>query len=75
MPSAQVVTSPFAGLDLLSSAVILVDGTLLVRYLNAGAENLFATSRRKALATIGAIRGRISRCYGPTPTPSTSIAP
>lgn len=49
MPNAQAVAGIFAGLDLLSSAVILVDEALLVRYLNAGAENLFAVSRRKVL--------------------------
>ena len=38
--------SPFAGLDLLSSAVVLVDAALAIRYLNAGAENLFAISQR-----------------------------
>lgn len=51
MPNQQAVAGTFAGLDLLSSAVILVDEQLLVRYLNAGAENLFATSRCKALGT------------------------
>ena len=39
----------FAGLELLSSAVVLVDDELIVRYLNPGAENLFATSSRKIL--------------------------
>ncbi|MDR1855506.1 MAG: PAS domain-containing protein [Azoarcus sp.] len=38
---------PFAGLDLLSSAVVLVDGELILRYLNPGAENLFAISQKK----------------------------
>ncbi len=37
---------PFAGLDLLSSAVILLDGRLLIRRLNPAAENLFAVSQR-----------------------------
>jgi len=36
----------FPGLDLLSSAVILLDGRLLIRYLNPAAENLFAVSQR-----------------------------
>jgi two-component system nitrogen regulation sensor histidine kinase GlnL len=35
-----------SGLDLLSSAVILLDGRLLIRYLNPAAENLFAVSHR-----------------------------
>ena len=37
----------FAGLELLSSAVVLVDERLAIRYLNPGAENLFAVSHRK----------------------------
>ncbi|MBS0511169.1 MAG: nitrogen regulation protein NR(II) [Proteobacteria bacterium] len=37
----------FAGLELLSSAVVLVDERLVIRYLNPGAENLFAVSHRK----------------------------
>ena len=36
----------FAGLDLLSSAVILLDGQLLIRHLNPAAENLFSASQR-----------------------------
>jgi len=47
--AASSPSSPFAGLDLLSSAVVLVDAGLVIRYLNAGAENLFAISRRKLL--------------------------
>ncbi|MBA4741907.1 MAG: nitrogen regulation protein NR(II) [Azoarcus sp.] len=42
-------TGPFAGLDLLSSAVILTDDRRIVRYMNAGAENLFAVSQRRML--------------------------
>jgi len=45
-PSA---TGPFAGLELLSSAVVLIDEKLIVRYINPGAENLFAISRRKLI--------------------------
>lgn len=41
--------APFAGLDLLSSAVVLLDEQLRIRYLNPGAENLFAISQRKLL--------------------------
>ncbi|ENO86579.1 nitrogen regulation protein NR(II) [Thauera linaloolentis] len=44
-----IVTGPFAGLELLSSAVVLVDGKLVIRYINPGAENLFAISHRKLL--------------------------
>ncbi|CAI08456.1 nitrogen regulation protein NR(II) [Aromatoleum aromaticum] len=40
---------PFAGLDLLSSAIVLVDAELVIRYLNAGAENLFEVSQRRLL--------------------------
>jgi two-component system nitrogen regulation sensor histidine kinase GlnL len=41
--------SGFSGLDLLSSAVILLDGRLLIRHLNPAAENLFAVSQRNWL--------------------------
>ncbi len=37
---------PFTGLDLLSSAVILLDGKLRIRHCNPAAENLFAVSQR-----------------------------
>lgn len=43
------VSGPFAGLELLSSAVVLVDEKLIVRYINPGAENLFAISQRKLI--------------------------
>lgn len=39
--------NPFSGLDLLSSAVVLVDAELIVRHINPAAENLFSTSLRK----------------------------
>jgi len=39
----------FAGLDLLSSAVILLDDTLRIRHCNPAAENLFAVSQRACL--------------------------
>lgn len=48
-PPPPLATGPFAGLELLSSAVILVDGKLVIRYINPGAENLFAISQRKLL--------------------------
>ena len=41
----------FAGLELLSSAVLLTDGQCLIRHLNPAAENLFAISQRKLLGT------------------------
>lgn len=39
----------FSGLDLLSSAVVLVDAKLIVRHLNPAAQNLFAVSSRQLL--------------------------
>ena len=39
----------FSGLDLLSSAVVLVDAKLIIRHLNPAAENLFAVSSRQLL--------------------------
>ena len=39
----------FSGLDLLSSAVVLVDAGLILRHLNPAAENLFAVSSRQWL--------------------------
>ncbi|PKO84537.1 MAG: PAS domain-containing sensor histidine kinase [Betaproteobacteria bacterium HGW-Betaproteobacteria-11] len=40
-------TSSFGGLDLLSSAVLLVDDKRVLRYVNPAAENLFAISARQ----------------------------
>ncbi len=42
----QTTQNPFGGLDLLSSAVILLDERLAIRYLNPAAENLLAISSR-----------------------------
>jgi two-component system nitrogen regulation sensor histidine kinase GlnL len=39
----------FSGLDLLSSAVVLVDAGLIIRHVNPAAENLFAVSSRQML--------------------------
>lgn len=39
----------FSGLDLLSSAVVLVDSRLIIRHVNPAAENLFAVSSRQLL--------------------------
>lgn len=54
--SAPVPIPEFAGLDLLSSAVVLLDDNLALLYLNPAAENLFAVSSRqmvgKPLATL-----------------------
>ncbi len=38
---------PFAGLELLSSAIVLADEALCIRYLNPAAENLFSISQRR----------------------------
>ena len=48
MNAVDSATMPagFSGLDLLSSAVVLLDGQQLIRYLNPAAENLFAVSQR-----------------------------
>ncbi len=57
----------FAGLDLLSSAVILVDGRLLIRHMNPAAENLFAVSER-------VWRGRtLSQLVGTPPTLAAAL--
>lgn len=40
------MSTAFQGLDLLSSAVVLLDTRQLIRYLNPAAENLFAVSQR-----------------------------
>ena len=45
----QTKTSQFAGLDLISAAVILVDARLAIRHVNPAAENLFAASQRQLL--------------------------
>ncbi len=45
----KLPVTAFAGLDLLSSAVILLDAGLIIQYLNPAAENLFAISARQLL--------------------------
>ena len=47
--SAHEPYTAFSGLDLLSSAIVLVDARLVVRHVNPAAENLFAISSRKLL--------------------------
>lgn len=44
--SAHSPSSPFNGLDLLASAVILTDSRLVIRHVNPAAENMFAVSSR-----------------------------
>lgn len=46
MSVMNVTHSSFAGLDLLASAVLLLDDGLAVRYINAAGENLLAVSGR-----------------------------
>ena len=50
-PNAKFKPAPrvsrFSGLELLSTAVLLVDGDLVIRYVNAGAENLFGISAKR----------------------------
>jgi len=48
-PSRHPNPAAFAGLDLLSSAVLLLDGQLRIRHCNPAAENLFAVSQRVCL--------------------------
>ena len=59
------VDAAFAGIDLLSSAVILVDADLRVRRCNPAAENLFAVSQRACrdapLATLFDAPGALAR--------------
>jgi two-component system nitrogen regulation sensor histidine kinase GlnL len=50
--SVMNATEPFnafSGLDLLSTAIVLVDARLVVRHVNPAAENLFAVSSRQLL--------------------------
>lgn len=47
--NASVTFNAFSGLDLLSSAVVLVDARLIIRHVNPAAENLFAVSSRQLL--------------------------
>lgn len=51
MNSQEAPATPgaFAGLDLLSSAVVLIDTRLRIRHCNPAAENLFAVSQRACL--------------------------
>jgi len=49
MSAQQQPSSEFSGLDLLSSAVILLDGQRLIRHMNPAAENLFSASMRSWL--------------------------
>ncbi|MBL8428200.1 MAG: nitrogen regulation protein NR(II) [Dechloromonas sp.] len=58
--SAMDITHPaFSGLDLLASAVLLIDDQQLIRYVNASGENLLAISSR---SVIGKPLGAICTC-------------
>ena len=46
MANMNASYASFAGLDLLASAVLLIDDGLLVRYINPAGENLLAVSSR-----------------------------
>ncbi len=56
MLGMNVTHASFAGLDLLASAVLLIDEGQIIRYINAAGENLLAVSSRsvvgKALAAV-----------------------
>ncbi len=49
MAGMNITHASFAGLDLLASAVLLIDDELAVRYINAAGENLLAVSSRMAV--------------------------
>jgi two-component system nitrogen regulation sensor histidine kinase GlnL len=64
---SQPLAQPFCGLDLLSSAVVLLDAELRILYLNPAAENLFA-------ANAGLRTGRpLSDLLGNTPDLTAAI--
>ena len=47
----NVTHASFAGLDLLASAVLLIDDGQLIRYINAAGENLLAVSSRSVVGS------------------------
>ena len=52
----NVTHASFAGLDLLASAVLLIDEGQIIRYINAAGENLLAVSNRSAVGkTLAAV--------------------
>ena len=59
MAGMNVTHSSFAGLDLLASAVLLLDDALAIRYINAAGENLLAVSSR---AVIGQTLTAVCTC-------------
>jgi two-component system nitrogen regulation sensor histidine kinase GlnL len=56
LPAFEETASPYPGLELLSTAVLMLDDDRVVRYANPAAENLFALSRARLIGTpIGAL--------------------
>jgi two-component system nitrogen regulation sensor histidine kinase GlnL len=51
LPPLQWTASPYPGLELLSTAVLMLDDDLIVRYANPAAENLFELSRTRLVGT------------------------
>lgn len=54
-----IPNTPFSGLDLLSSSVILVDADLAIRYMNSAAEDLLAISGK---TVCGSRLDRVAGC-------------
>jgi len=67
MNDATQTLHAFSGLDLLSSAVVLVDAKLVIRHVNPAAENLFAVSSRQLLGQ------PLQRLVGDPPELSTAL--
>ena len=65
--SASKPFNAFSGLDLLSSAIVLVDAGLVIRHVNPAAENLFAISSRHLLGH------SLSRLVGEPPELSAAL--
>ena len=59
MPDTSL--TPFGGLDLLSSSVVLLDDNFSIRYLNSAAENLLALSSK---AVVGCRLDSVADCPG-----------
>ena len=57
----DTLSGPFAGLDLLSSSVLLLDENYAIRYLNSAAENLLAISSK---TFVGARLNDVIECPG-----------
>ena len=65
--NASAPLHAFSGLDLLSSAVVLVDAKLVIRHVNPAAENLFAVSSRQLLGQ------PLQRLVGESPALSAAL--